>query len=417
MHNAQMQEPPQAQPSARPVTGLPVRRRFLHLILNWLVFSLCYPIANLLARQQDVRRSLAIGLDAAIPFVPWMVVPYASSGLFFTLVFFMVRTPEQLRVASRRLLLATVAGSLVFVLMPARFTLERPPVPDALPAALFDWLAAVDLPYNQFPSLHVAFCVIFWVTLRPLCGLAARIALAGWLLLVGASTVLTWQHHVLDVAGGLLLGAVAIHGVGAGTTRRHGVTFHYTIGAGLVVLVGVGALGSWLAAYAAASMLLVAAAYRFRRADFLRKASGRHPLLAWLLFWPYLAGYRLTWLLVRLRERRRPPFTQQAPGLWIGRRLSHAEAVLLPPGCHVIDLCAELPEVASLRHRGYRHVPLLDLQAPRPGQLRQVLGTIAQLREAGDPVYVHCAMGYSRSRLVARLYLRKLASCRSRSTS
>jgi hypothetical protein len=98
-------------------------------------------------------------------------------------------------------------------------------------------------------------------------------------------------------------------------------------------------------------MLLVAAAYRFRRADFLCKKSGRHPLLVWLLFWPYLAGYRLTWLLVRLRERRQPPLTQQAPGLRVGRRLSHAEAVLLPPGCHVIDLCAELPEVASIRHR------------------------------------------------------------------
>ena len=176
-------------------------------------------------------------------------------------------------------------------------------------------------------------------------------------------------------------------------------------------------LGNWLAAYGAACLLLVAAAYHARRGDFLRKQAGRHPLRAWLLFWPYLAGYRLTWMLVRWRERRKPAFTQQAPGLWVGRRLSRIEAALLPPGCAVIDLSAELPESAALRGAGYRHFPLLDLQAPRPGQLRQVLAAVADVHGAGKPVYIHCAMGYSRSRLVARLYLRKLQTCRSRSIS
>lgn len=412
-----MQVLPQVNAAPRPVTGLPVRQRLLHFVLNWLVFSLCYPLANLLAQERGVERNLAIWLDADIPFLPWMIVPYATSGLFFTLLFFAVRSAEQLRVASRRLLLATVAGSLVFVLMPARFGLARPDVDDALPAALFEWLALVDLPYNQFPSLHVAYCLIVWLTLAPLCGPAVRALLGCWLLLVAASTVFTWQHHLLDVGGGLLLGAVVAYGVRPGTTRRHGVTFYYLIAAGLAMIVGVGVLNSWLAAYAAASLVLVALAYRARRPGFLNKHAGRHPLLAWLLFWPYLAGYRLTWMLVRWRERGRPAFTQQAPGLWIGRRLSQTEAGQLPTGCHVIDLCAELPEVASLRGPSYRHFPLLDLQAPRPGQLRQVLAAIGQLHEAGHPVYIHCAMGYSRSRLVARLYLRKLHACRSRSTS
>lgn len=406
---------------ARPAMKVPVQQRLLHLALNWCVFGLCYPLANLLAHERGVERSLATGLDAAIAFAPWMVVPYATSGLFFTALFFLARTQEALRVTSRRLLLATVVGCLFFVIVPARFGLERPPVADAIPAALFHWLDLVDQPYNQFPSLHVAYCVIFWPALRTLCGAALRVVLAGWLLLVAASTVFTWQHHLLDVAGGLLLGLGAVRLVRTGATRRHGVTFYYAIAAGLLAFAGIaldpGVAGKWIVASCAASLLLVAAAYRMRRADFLRKGTGRHPLLAWLLFWPYLAGYRLTWLLVRWRERRRPPFSEAAPGLWIGRRLNAAEARLLPPGCDVIDLCAELPETAVLRLAGYRHFPLLDLQAPRPGQLRQVLAALDQSHRAGRPVYVHCAMGYSRSRLIARLHLRKLQSCRSRSIS
>jgi membrane-associated phospholipid phosphatase/rhodanese-related sulfurtransferase len=392
-----------------------MRQRWLHLALNGLVFSICYPLANLLAHQQHTRRSLAFAWDETIAFAAWMVVPYITSGLIFMLVFFAVRTAEQLRVVSRRLLLATVAGCLVFAMVPARFTFERPAVPDAVPAALYGWLDLVDQPYNQFPSLHVAYCVIFWCALRPLCGGWTRAALAAWLLLVGASTVFTWQHHLLDVAGGIVLGLAAAATIRPGATRAHTVAFSYLIMAALA-LFGAIALGSPIAAYAAASLLLVAAAYRTRRAGFLGKQAGRHPLRAWLLFWPYLAGYRLTWLLVRLRERRRPALMQMAHGLWIGRRLSNAEARRLPPDCHVIDLSAELPETARLRGN-YRHIPLMDLHAPRPKQLRAVLAAIAQQHAAGRPVYVHCAMGYSRSRLIARLYLRKHPPCPSRSTN
>ncbi len=394
-----------------------VRTRLVHLILNWLTFSVCYPLCNLLAAQHQVQRSLAIGFDAAIPFLPWMAVPYATSGLLFTLVFFLVRGNEQLRVVSRRLLLVAVAACLAFTAAPAQFGAVRPVVADIMPAALYRWLDIVDRPYNQCPSLHVAYCVIIWLALRPLCFGMARALLGAWLVLVAASTLFTWQHHVADVAGGLLLGAAAAWAVRPGATRRTTVSFYYAITAGLVVLVGVAALRSWIAAYGAVSLLLVAAAYAVRRPDFLAKRAGQHPLRAWLLFWPYLAGYRLTWALVRVRERGRPAFVQHAPGFWSGRCLTDVEARRLPHGCHVIDLSGELPENALLCHTHYLHLPLLDLQAPRPSQLRAVLAALTCLRETGQPVYVHCAMGYSRSRLISRLYLRRNQRCPSRSTS
>jgi len=412
-----MQKLSQARRTRTPDRHVLVRLRLVHLALNWLAFSVCYPLCNLLAAQQGVRRSLAMPLDAAIPFLPWMAVPYATSGLLFTLVFFLVRGREALRVASRRLLLVTVAGCLVFAALPAQFGAVRPAVADAVPAALFRWLDLVDRPYNQCPSLHVAYCVIVWLALKPVCRGALRPLLGGWLALVGASTVFTWQHHVADVAGGLLLGAAAAWAVRPGATRGTTIAYYYALGAGFVMLIGVAALHSWIAAYAAASLLLVAAAYAMRRPDFLAKRAGRHPLCAWLLFWPYLAGYRLTWALVRVRERGRPAIVRHAPNLWTGRRLTDTEARRLPPGCRVIDLSGELPETPLLRHAGYLHAPLLDLQAPRPSQLRAVLAALAELHAAGHPVYVHCAMGYSRSRLISRIYLRRNRRCPSRSTS
>ena len=399
-----------------PGRGVPALCRLRHLVFNWLVFIVCYPLANHLAQRARVSRDFAIGLDAAIPFVPWMIIPYASAGLLFTLAFFVMRTPEQLRALSRRLSLTTVTGTIFFVLVPGRFTSVHPPATAGLSALLFEGLALVDAPYNQLPSLHVAYCLILWAALRPLCSGGARILLGGWLLLVGASTVFTWQHHLADVGAGLLLGAASGLTVRHGDTRRHAVAFHYALAAGLT-LAGALAWRSWLLADIAASLSLVALMYRARRADCLFKRAGGHPLSAWLLYWPYLAGYRLTWALVLLRERGRPALANLAPGVWTGRRLTTAEACRLPADCHVIDLCAELPEVRALRGRRYRYLPLLDLQAPRPSQLRAVLAALERHRHAGEPVYVHCAMGYSRSRLIARLHTRKHSTWRSPSTN
>lgn len=381
------------------------RRRIHHLLLNWLAFAICYPLANHLAARQDVRRSIVLAFDGAVPFWPWMIVPYATSGMLFTLVFFVVRDAEQLRVASRRLLLATVAGALLFAVYPLRFSLVRPVIESPVAAAMYSFLDVVDQPYNQLPSLHVAYCVILWCAFAPLAAGWRRAALAGWLLLVAASTLFTWQHHAVDVAGGLALGLAAILLVRPGRTRYTTVSFYYVIAAGMTLLVGWFALQSWLAVWACASFLLVASCYHRRHAGFLGKRDGRHPLASWLLFWPYLAGYYITWLLVRLRGR--APYAVHDAGLSVGRRLCAAEARTLPAGCCVIDLSGELPETAALRGTAYHHVPLLDMQAPRPSQVRAVLALVNEQRRLGRPVYLHCAMGYSRSRFIAKLHSRR----------
>lgn len=391
------------------------RVRAAHLACNWLLFALCYPLANFLAQQQQVRRSFALGLDAAIPFIPLLIVPYTTAGVLFSAAFFAVRTPLQLRLLSRRLLCATLLGALVFVLVPGRFSRARPHLDDGLTTALFRVLDLVDLPFNQLPSLHVAYCVILWLALRPLLRGVARYALGAWLLLVAASAVLTWQHHLLDAVAGLLLGVACALLIRRARPGRFAIAFYYAIGAGFLTL-GACAWHGWLLAYGAASLALVAVTYYCRWAALLHKPAGAHTLLAWLLYWPYLAGYWLAWQLVRLRGRGRPALVAGGPQLWFGRRLTRGEAGRLPAGCHVIDLCTELAETANLRGPGYRSLPLLDLAAPRPSELRRILAAIDDIQRRGAPLLVHCAMGYSRSRLIARLYFRKHPTCRSLST-
>ncbi len=82
---------------------------------------------------------------------------------------------------------------------------ERPHV-DGWVGALFGWFFAADLPYNLCPSLHIALRTILAETYarhtRGLWNIASHV----WFSLVGFSTLLTYQHHVVDVAGGFPLG-------------------------------------------------------------------------------------------------------------------------------------------------------------------------------------------------------------------
>lgn len=382
------------------------RRRSMYLVLNAVVFAVCYPLANLLAQGGAGRRNVMLALDGAVPFLPWMVIPYLSSGLIFIASFYLVRSIDEVRVLSARLLMATACASLVFVLWPFQFSLPTPAV-DAPLAPLFAYLALVDKPYNQLPSLHVAYCVIFWFSLRAWTRhWLARASMAVWLALVAASTVLIRQHHLLDVAGGVALGAACVALVKPGR-REMRVAFHYLVAATLALFAGVASGYPLPFAYIAASLVLVALAYARDDRDFLRKRGGRIPLRSWLLYSPYLLLYRLTWLGVRLRERRRAPVKCMAPRLWVGRRLSAREAARLPADCAVIDLANELSETPALRRHRYRHFPLLDLRTPPPEAIEAIAAALAAELAAGRVVYLHCAMGYSRCIFIAKYYTEK----------
>ncbi|WP_394789285.1 phosphatase PAP2 family protein [Rhodoferax sp.] len=387
------------------VNSVAVQLRLVHGGLNCLVFSVCYLLAGSMAQRQAISRSIALPFEIHIPFLPWLVLPYLSSWLFFCLAFFAVRSPDALRVLSHRLLLATVLGCLVFVLYPVYFGGPRPAVQPGVSAVFFDLLGLLDRPYNQCPSLHVAFCLLLWPSLRDAMAPSwHRPLLATWLGLTAASTLFTYQHHLLDVVGGALLGWACLRWIRPGRTEPQ-VAFYYAIAGGVAAIVGIATEHAVLGLYLAGSLCLVSLAYARGDRQFLHKHNGRHPWWICCLYAPYLLGYRLSWRAVVWRERRQPPCKQIGPQLWIGRRLSPAEAAQLPPDCSVIDLANELAETRSLRSHRYQYVPLLDIVAPPAAVVQDIVAAIRCETAAGHTVYLHCAMGYRRCVQIANAYL------------
>ncbi|HEY3663168.1 MAG TPA: phosphatase PAP2 family protein [Chthoniobacterales bacterium] len=144
--------------------------------------------------------------ERAMPFVPFMILPYLSIDLFFVAAPFLFRDEAELHLFIRRVSTAIVMAGLCFLLVPLRFAFPRPETGGSL-GAVFDLFRGLDGPYNLFPSLHAAL-LLFLVDAyaRHLRGVV-RVAVLSWFGLIGLSPLLTRQHHVIDIIGGFILAA------------------------------------------------------------------------------------------------------------------------------------------------------------------------------------------------------------------
>jgi hypothetical protein len=186
---------------------------------------------------------------------------------------------------------------------------------------------------------------------------------------------------------------------------RYGLIFLLLgIACGCVCAAG-GALWSrLLTADAALCFTLVGAAYLgVGPGVFGKRANGSLPLLAYVLFRPYLLLNVLSlgfWAILA-RER---PYHEVASNLYLGRRLLAWDPLPVDGFTAVLDVTCEFPERADLRRLAYLCLPLLDSTAPSAAQLVEAVGFVRDYVERG-PVLIHCALGHGRSATVAAAYL------------
>jgi membrane-associated phospholipid phosphatase len=343
-----------------------------------------------------------------IPFVPWLIVPYMSLDLFFVAAPFLCADRAELRAFQRRMTAAILAAGAIFLVMPLQFAFARPQ-PAGWTGPIFAILHGFDRPYNMFPSLHIAIWMILAGTYHRHSTGALRWLLHGWFGLIGLSTVLTYQHHVIDIAGGFVLALFCYYLIQEHEARQP-VTIDSRIGiryaGGAAVFA---ALGVWLAPWSlpllwpAASLTIVACAYFGFHAGITRKQNGRLPLVSRVVLAPWLVGQQLSLMYYR---RQAASWNEVVPNVWIGRKLNDRDAALAVQRgvTAVVDLTSEFSEARPFHSIAYLNLPILDLTAPTPEQLRTGVDFISAHRDAGV-VLVHCKIGYSRSAAVVGSWL------------
>jgi membrane-associated phospholipid phosphatase len=171
------------------------------------LFLIVYGGCNWITARRANVPTLYFEWERSLPFVPFFILPYMSIDVFFVAAPFLCRSDRELWVLAKRIATAIVLAGVCFLLFPFRFAFPRPHASGWL-GALFDWFRGMDAPYNLLPSLHAALMLILAdVYLRHTRG-GARIAIIIWFALIALSPILTYQHHVIDIWGGLVLGAL-----------------------------------------------------------------------------------------------------------------------------------------------------------------------------------------------------------------
>jgi membrane-associated phospholipid phosphatase len=137
-------------------------------------------------------------------------VPYLSIFALMPLSFFACRDAAALQRHAHRLLLALALAVVAYAAFPLGFQSQRPQ-PEGPFAMLFGLLWALDLPYNRSPSLHITVLLLIWPLLvARLAGRWQRLTAHAWLTTIGVSVLTTYQHHVLDIAGGACLAGACV---------------------------------------------------------------------------------------------------------------------------------------------------------------------------------------------------------------
>ena len=387
-----------------PVSAATTKRPWLAaagtVALTGLLFIVAYNICNHLTGLRSDVGVWVFSWEQFWPVIPALIVPYWSEDLLFVIAPFLCRTPEELSVHRRRIIFCIVAGCLGYLLIPLRFAFPRPHV-EGLFAPLFAALYTFDLPHNLFPSLHIALrTLLASVFARAIAGPARWLSNA-WFSLIGISTLVTWQHHIIDVVGGFWLGLIALHLYRFDETPQprasnRMIAIGYAI---LAVACSQLARISWpwtfLFVWPAFAFGVGAFGYGGFGAGIYRKRDGRLTALTKALLGPLLFLQWLSWIYYRGKS---PRWSEVTPQVWIGAlpAASDAREAIAAGVTAVLDLTAEFSETQPLLETRYQNIPVLDLTAPNGSQFLEAVRFI-EAESARGIVFIHCKAGYSRT--------------------
>jgi len=164
---------------------------------------------NRRSERRSIHFSARMRLDEFLPFRPGLSPIYFSAyGLGVVAYLATFLRPELPRVVFGYLLVF-LASALFFWFLPSRIARGDPSTSPLLRARWLGSFQRAAKPFNNFPSLHTAYCVFSTAVV-----LAEIPSPLGWWLLLWAtlvilSTLLTKQHDFLDDCAGALIGVAA----------------------------------------------------------------------------------------------------------------------------------------------------------------------------------------------------------------
>lgn len=393
------------------------KERLICLLISNLVFYVIYNFAGYYSSKVQYVQSFVLDFEKYIPFTAWMIIPYMSSGLFFAAVFFIAKTKNDLYVLTKRINFISILSGLLFLIIPLENKFLKPEVQHSILSIFFDFINTWDTKYNQAPSLHISYAIVFASVIFTIKSKKLRIILYIWILLMAISTLTIYQHHLIDIISSFVLVGLTFCVFPKNKEKHYKVGLFYTTGTALILLIvtfcykftnsiALLIFLLWLTVV----FCLIAIAYFRKDNHFLKNEDGKIAIVKKVFYSPYLVTYRL--MRKYFCKNNKKSVTEIYPSLFIGPKLQAKELREIGfdiENTIIIDLMAEAEDCPTLRKNGnYYSFPILDISNSNDeytAKLIHKLSTIYKENNTKKRIYLHCLMGYSRSTSIACLFL------------
>ena len=182
--------------------------------------GLGYLLTNKFAYWRDWQAfDPTTSIDTWIPVIPWMIVPYSTLYFYYPMAAILGMKSEQTQrenvIFHQILLMLTWMVFAIFILAPVEVDIRR----SVFAADLgiwqpwYDYLYAVDTPWNAWPSLHIVQSLLALLVVSRWYNTEnyrwqIRILWFAWLMLT-ISVMTTKQHFVWDVVTGIIIAVLA----------------------------------------------------------------------------------------------------------------------------------------------------------------------------------------------------------------
>lgn|GEM_PF-620894 len=173
------------------------------------IFFSVYGGTSLLAKLRHIRPDFHFAWELRLPFLPWLSVVYLTVPLLLLLTPFILRTWRSFTPFFLALTAETLVAGVVYLSVPM-VQAYPPRVASGIGGAIFHLADRLNLQYNEFPSLHIAFAVTAAIVFGRRCGPLGKILFTLWTLGVAVSTLFLHEHHTLDLASGAVLGLLGV---------------------------------------------------------------------------------------------------------------------------------------------------------------------------------------------------------------
>ena len=398
---------------------LKIKQKLYALILCSVVFMMVYNGAAWYISTLAEVPSFVFDFEKYIPFISWTIIPYMTSGLFFCMVFFLCKSKEQLKVLAQRILFVTIIAGICFFLFPLQFSFTKPETENLFFGYSFQFLKAFDSPFNQAPSLHIAYAFIFWSVFRNI--KKGKVFIMLWLILLGISTLTTYQHHFIDIITGTLVAHISFilfpYLKRDFRYRNFQVANYYFLLGWMLILIAL--LLNQFSGYPrlfflwpALMMLFIGYHYQKNNIYFLKNQNGNIPWIRKIFYSPYLVMYQGLWKF--LRKNKNP--IEPIPHLYISSRPDHdiVELFTINKNTFIYDLSPEIEEASFLKEQpSYHFHPIMDIGSFDIEDTQKLITEISDqykhLPKDGK-ILIHCTMGFTRSSVIGILVIKNILS-------